>query len=58
MKTLLKNLGILLIAIGAVILVVCLLTGKTGSNLWLGVSALLIVGGGIAYILINKRLTD
>lgn len=58
MKVLLKNLGILLLAAGVGILAVCFLTGKTGSNLPLGVSALLIVGGGIAYILINKRLAD
>ena len=58
MKTLLKRLCILPLSIGTGMLLVCLLTGKTDSNLWLGVSALLIVGGGIAYILINKRLTD
>ena len=58
MKGLLKNLGLILILVGAVILVACSFTGNVNSNTILGTSAVLIVIGLISYILINKRIAD
>ena len=58
MKSLLKNLGVLLVVIGALILVVSFATGYVNNNALLGSSLALIVIGLIAYILINKRITD
>ena len=56
MKGLLKNLGLILILVGAVILVACSFTGNVNNNAILGTSAVLIVIGLISYILINKRI--
>lgn len=58
MKGLLKNLGLILILVGAVILVACSFTGNVNKNAILGTSAVLIVIGLISYILINKRIAD
>ena len=58
MKGLLKNLGLILILVGAVILVACSFTGNVNNNAILGTSAFLIVIGLISYILINKRIAD
>lgn len=59
MKGLLKNLGLILILVGAVILLVaCSFTGNVNNNAILGTSAVLIVIGLISYILINKRIAD
>jgi uncharacterized membrane protein YqjE len=58
MKGLLKNLGLILILIGAVILVACSFTGNVNNNAILDTSAVLIVIGLISYILINKRIAD
>ena len=58
MKGLLKNLGLILILVGAVILVACSFTGNVNNNAILGTSADLIVIGLISYILINKRIAD
>ena len=58
MKGLLKNLGLILVVIGAVILVACCFTGNVNNNAILGTSAVLIVIGLISYILINKRIAD
>ena len=58
MKGLLKNLGLILVVIGAVILVACSFTGDVNNNAILGTSAVLIVIGLISYILINKRIAD
>ena len=58
MKGLLKNLGLILVVIGAVILVACSFTGNVNNNAILGTSAVLIVIGLISYILINKRISD
>ena len=58
MKGLLKNLGLILVVIGAVILVACSFTGNVNNNAILGTSAVLIVIGLISYILINKRIVD
>lgn len=58
MKNLLKNLGLILIIIGAVILVGCFATGNVNDNTILGVSLAIMIAGLISYIAINKRITD
>ena len=58
MKSLLKNLGLLLVIIGAVILIASYATGNVNNNAVLGVSLLLVVAGLISYIILNKRITD
>ena len=60
MKSLLKNLGLILMIIGAVILVGIFLTGSAAvnDNAVLGGSAALIVIGLIVYIVLNKRIVD
>lgn len=58
MKGLLKNLGLILILIGAVILVACSATGNVNNNTILGGSAILVVVGLLTYIAINKRIAD
>ena len=59
MKSLLKNLGLLMI-IGAAILVGVFFTGSAAinDNGVLGGSAALIVIGLIVYIILNKRIVD
>lgn len=58
MKGLLKNLGLILVLVGAVILIACSFSGNVNNNTILGGSAALIVVGLIAYIAINKKLAD
>lgn len=60
MKSLLKNLGLILMIIGAAILVGVFFTGSAAinDNGVLGGSAALIVIGLIVYIILNKRITD
>ena len=58
MKGLLKNLGLILILVGAITLLVCSFTGNVNNNTILGGSAILVVLGLISYIVINKRITD
>lgn len=58
MKGLLKNLGLILILVGAVILVACSFTGNVNNNAILGTCAVLVVLGLISYIVINKRIAD
>ena len=58
MKGLLKNLGLILVLVGAIILVVCSFTGNVNDNAILGTSAVLMVVGLISYIVINKRIAD
>ena len=60
MKSLLKNLGLILIIIGAAILVGVFFTGSAAinDNGVLGGSAALIVIGLIVYIVLNKRIVD
>ena len=58
MKSLLKNLGLILIVLGAVILIVCYATGNVNNNSILGSSLLLIVIGLVSYIVLNKHITD
>lgn len=56
MNTFLKNLGLLLVVIGAVILIVCFSTGNVNENGYLigGIGS--IVVGIIAYIILNKQI--
>ncbi|MBQ8502387.1 MAG: hypothetical protein IJ494_08890 [Bacteroides sp.] len=58
MKGLLKNLGLILILVGAVILLACAFTGNVNNNAILGTSLVLIIAGLVAYIVLNKRLAD
>ncbi len=58
MKSLLKNLGLILILIGAVILAVSFFTGNVNNNVILGTSLVLMLAGLLSYIIINKRITD
>lgn len=60
MKSLLKNLGLILMIIGAAILVGVFFTGSAAinDNGVLGGSAALIVIGLIVYIALNKRIVD
>ena len=57
-KSLLQNLGVILVIIGAVILIASYATGNVNNNAVLGVSLLLVVAGLISYIILNKRITD
>lgn len=58
MKGLLKNLGLILILAGVIILIVCSFTGNVNNNAILGTSVVLVILGLISYIVINKRITD
>ena len=60
MKSLLKNLGLILMIIGAAILVGVFFTGSAAinDNGVLGGSAALIGIGLIVYIVLNKRIVD
>lgn len=58
MKGLLKNLGLILILIGVVILLICSFTGNVNNNAILGSSIVLVVLGLVSYIVINKKITD
>ena len=60
MKSLLKNLGLIMMIIGAAILVGVFFTGSAAinDNGVLGGSAALIVIGLIVYIVLNKRIVD
>ncbi len=58
MKNLIKNLGLILIVIGAVILIICAFAGDTNSNAILVSALLMIIVGLIAHIIINKRIAD
>lgn len=58
MKGLLKNLGLILILIGVVILLACSFTGNVNNNAVLGSSVFLVVLVLISYIIINKKIAD
>ena len=60
MKSLLKNLSLILMIVGAAILVGVFFTGSAAinDNGVLGGSAALIVIGLIVYIVLNKRIVD
>jgi uncharacterized protein YjeT (DUF2065 family) len=55
MNTFLKNLGLILVALGAIILVVCFFTGNVNENGFLIAGLVSIIAGIIAYIVLNKR---
>lgn len=44
--------------VGAVILIACSFTGNVNNNAILGSCITLIIVGWVAYIVINKRITD
>jgi hypothetical protein len=58
MKSLLKNLGLILVIIGALILIAVFLAGSTAvnNNLVLGGSIGIILLGLILHIVLNKRI--
>lgn len=58
MKGLLKHLGLILVLVGAVILIACAFTGNVNNNAILATSTVLIVGGLIVYIVLNKHIAD
>lgn len=58
MKSLLKNLGVILVIIGAVILIACFANGNVNNNTVLGLSLVIVVVGLLVHIVINKRITD
>lgn len=58
MNSFLKNLGLILTILGAIILFVCFATGNTNSNTLLATSVGLIIVGIIAYIVLNKNITE
>jgi hypothetical protein len=55
-KYLLKNSGLLLILIGVILLIVCSYASSVNSNGILLLAITLVIGGLIAYIVINKRI--
>ena len=60
MKNLLKNLGVILVIIGAIILIAVFFTGSAAinDNAVLGGSVALIVIGLILHIVLNKKYAD
>lgn len=58
MKILLKNLGLILIIIGATILITCALTNRVNNNAVLGGAFAIMVTGLISYIWLNKRIIN
>ena len=58
MKSLLKNLGMILIIIDAVVLIACFATGNVNSNNILGTSLVLIIVGLVVHIVLNKRIAE
>ena len=56
MNAFLKNLGLILVVIGAIILIACFFTGNVNENGILITGATLIIAGIIAYIVLNKRI--
>ena len=60
MKSLLKNLGLILVIIGAIILISIFLTGSAAvnNNAVLGGSVALIIIGLISHIVLNRKFTE
>ncbi|MBQ8866132.1 MAG: hypothetical protein IJ013_00205 [Bacteroidaceae bacterium] len=56
MNAFLKNLGLILVVIGAIVLIACFFTGNVNDNGLLAIGAVSIVVGIIAYIVINKHI--
>jgi len=57
MNDLLKNLGVIVLLIGVVILAIPAFLGKT-SNAILLTGTILVVGGYIAHIFLNKKIQN
>lgn len=58
MNTFLKNLGLILIILGAIVLVVCFFTGNVSNNTLLVTCAALVIVGIIVHIVLNKKIQD
>lgn len=58
MKGFLKNLGLILIVIGAAILIACSFTHNVNNNVILGTSLLIMIIGWVGYIYLNKKIVD
>ena len=60
MKSLLKNLGLLLIIIAAIVLIAIFFTGSTAinDNTVLGGSVALMIGGLLLHIVLNKKFAE
>ena len=58
MKGLLKNLGLILILVGVVILLGCSFTGNVNNNAILGTSVVLVELGLTSYVIINRKIAD
>ncbi|MBQ8594151.1 MAG: hypothetical protein IJ467_07725 [Bacteroidaceae bacterium] len=58
MNTFLKNLGLILIVLGAVALIACFFTGNVNNNGILASSVAAIIVGIIVHIVLNKRITE
>ena len=58
MNNVLKNIGLLLIIIGAILLVLSYALGWVDNNLVNGGALLLMIIGLIAHIILNKRYQD
>ncbi len=56
MNNFLKNLGLILVVIGAVILMACFFSENVNNNALLATGVGAIIAGIIAYIVLNKRL--
>ncbi|MBR5802945.1 MAG: hypothetical protein IKY31_01185 [Bacteroidaceae bacterium] len=56
MNAFLKNLGLILVIIGAIVLVACFFTGNVNENSYLISGIVAIIVGIIAHIVINKRV--
>ena len=60
MKNLLKNLGVILVIIGAIILIAVFVSGSSAinDNTVLASSVVIIVLGLILHIILNKKITE
>lgn len=58
MKKLLKNLGLLIVLIGVVMLVVLAFTGNVNNNALLVTPVAIMVVGIIAHIILNKNIKE
>lgn len=55
MKEFIKSIGILLIVIGVIVLALALLK-SFDANIWLSISGILVVGGLLIHIILNKYM--
>lgn len=56
MNNFLKNLGLILVVIGAIVLIASFATGNVDTNVPLVTGFSLIIAGIIAYIVLNKKI--